>query len=238
MPPTPRQGWGPNVCPLFDALLWAREVQKAFSNGIEVTAVQLRRHLKDIGELPAAGAIGELVVTTAADRAEAAELLKRDDFFTQIPAIQTKLKNLQVVVADGCKALSAAQSASLVSEVQGIESMPEWTKLGSEQQNRFSERFDNLRITVSEDLDGIRKLLNHQYAISTELERVRAEIRDLTKTKPSEPLNGNARKPATEVAVQLPAEITSAAELDLLIGELEKVRGKLDEFERVVVKWM
>ena len=85
---------GASICPLFEDLLWAREIQKVFSNGIEVTVLELRRHLKEIGELPGVGATGDLVIKTAMLRGDAADLVKRDDFFAQIPAIQTVLKNL------------------------------------------------------------------------------------------------------------------------------------------------
>ena len=65
MLPTPPRDWVREICPLFDRLLWAREaVQKAFTNGIETTVVQLRRHLKEIEELPGVGATGELVTQT------------------------------------------------------------------------------------------------------------------------------------------------------------------------------
>jgi hypothetical protein len=228
---TPRLG--AEKCPLFDSLLWAREIQNAFTNGIETTVVQLRRHLKEIEELPAVGATGDLVTNTAGQRTDAAELLKREDFFTQVPAIQTALKNLQVAVRDGCKALAAAQTASLDREVNSIESMTEWTKLGTEQQDVFSARLDKLRITVTEDIDGIRKLLNHQFAISTELERIRTEIRALTKPKE----NGVGRKPSTEVTITLPKEITSAEDLALLDAEIQKIKAALTDYERVTIKW-
>ncbi len=231
---TPRLG--ADACPLFDDLMWAREVDKAFKNGLDSTVLQLRRHLKEVGELPTAGATGDLVTNTASVRADAAALLKREDFYAQVPAIQTALKNLQVAVRDGCKALAAAQSASLERAITAIESLPEWMKLGEEIQNQFSARFDKLRLNVSEDLDGIRRLLNHQYTISTELERIRDEVRKLG--KPTEPPpNGGGRKPATEVAITLPKEISSGQEIDTLITELEKLRLQLGEFEKITIKW-
>ena len=58
-------------------------------------------------------------------------------------------------------------------EVKTIESLPEWMRLGTEHQDAFSARLDKLNISVSEDLDGIRKLLNHQFTISTEVERIK-----------------------------------------------------------------
>jgi hypothetical protein len=235
---TPRLG--ADDCPLFDHLLWAGEVHKSFANGIETTVVNLRRHLDELEHLPNAGATGDLLTATAAARAEAAELLRREDFFHQMPAIQTALKNLQISVSAGCKALASAQSAALDREIKTIESMPEWMKIGEEEQALLSARFDQLRITVPEDLEGIRKLLNHQYAITTELDRIREEIRELAKRRepsPEPPQPGGRRKPCVNVEITLPKEITSTEEIEALIAQVEKLRGQLAEFERVIVKW-
>ena len=35
----------------------------------------------------------------------------------------------------------------------------------------------------------------------------------------------------------MPKEITSVEDLDLLMGELEKLKAKLAEYERVIIKW-
>ena len=135
---------------------------------------------------------------------------------------------------EGAKSLTAAQTAAgLDRDVCAIESMPAWAKLGEEEQVDLSNRLDKLRIKVSYDLDGIRKLLNHQFTISTELERIKAEIRELSKPKE---INGG-RKPSTEMTIALPKEIASVEEVDAVISELENVRMQLNEYERVTVKW-
>jgi hypothetical protein len=228
---TPRLG--ADVCPLFNQLMWAREVQKVFSNGVETTVLQLRRHLKEIGELPNVGATGDLISKTATLRLEASELVKREDFFTKIPSLQTVLKGLQIAVVQGVKALATAQTLSLNREVVAIQSMLEWGRLGAENQAAFSNRFDRLQIKVSEDLDGIRKLLNHQFTISVELERIRAEIGGLTKPRG----NGRRRKSSTEISIALPEEFTSIEDVDAVVAELEEVRRQLSEYERVKIKW-
>ncbi len=236
---TPRLGVDP--CPLMEDMLWARGVRNAFSNGIEQTIGQLRRHLADIAALPSAGAAGDIVAKTAELRAEAAALLDRDDFFNQAPALQTTLKQLQIAIADGCAMLSKEQAALLEGEVHTIESSDGWTLLGVERQEVFSKRLDALELEVTCDLDGIRRLLNHQFVIMTELSRIRDEIRRLVDDQrevpplPPEPRPG--RQPFTEVTVALPKEITSSEDIETVIGELELIRQKLGEFERVIVTW-
>jgi hypothetical protein len=235
---TPRLG--ADDCPLFDDLIWAREVHRCFANGIETAVRNLRRHLDEIERLPNAGVTGDLVAGTATLRAEAGDLLKREDFHTQVPAIQTALKNLQVAVSQGCRELASEQTAFLDREIQAIESTPEWLKIGQEEQSAISDRFDRLRLTVTEDLDGLRRLLHHQYAVTTELERIRREIPALAKsheTPPEAPPGGGGRKLCVSLSITLPREITSTGELDAVIAELEAIRGKLAEFEKVIVNW-
>ncbi|RRJ96051.1 BREX system P-loop protein BrxC [Opitutaceae bacterium TAV4] len=236
---TPRLGAEP--CPLVDDLLWARDVLNVFNNGIDQTVGQLRRHLAEIAALPAAGAAGDLITKTVDLRSDAEGLLARDGFFTQVPALQTVLKQLQVAVAEGCKAIASEQAALLDHEVRAIESSLSWPRLGAERQETFGWRFDALKIATPNDLNGLRQLISHQFAISTELARIREEIRILTEAhgdNPSPPPIPKAdRQPATEVTLTLPKEITSVIDIEALISEFEKLREKLGDFERVIITW-
>ncbi len=49
-----------------------------------------------------------------------------------------------------------------------------------------SIRLDNLQPEAPLSLAGLKKLLGHQYALSTELERIKTEVRELAKPKPVE----------------------------------------------------
>ena len=236
---TPRLGADP--CPLYDDLLWAREVAKVFANGVEQSFAQLRRHLAEFENLPGGGAVGDLVGATAQLRTDAATLLKREDFFTQIPAIQTALTQLQAAVAAGVGALAAEQTLTLKTEIDAIEILPGWLALGADRQNVISRTLDALHLQPAVDLDGLRRLLSHQYVIVTQLSRIRAEIAaaqsKMAEDSPPPPESKADRKPSTEVALSLPKEITTSVELDTLIEELQSIRAKLREFERIMIKW-
>jgi hypothetical protein len=55
---------GGEVCPLFNDLQWARNVKKAFDDGIDTVIEALRRHLAEIAALPAVGVPGQLAANT------------------------------------------------------------------------------------------------------------------------------------------------------------------------------
>ena len=229
---TPRLG--AETCPLFDDLLWARQVNQAFANGIDLTARSLRRHLEEIEKLPGTGACEKLISETAATRADTYELLQRNDVFEQITALQTVLSRIEIAVRDGCKMLAEEQSGALDREIEAIESTDDWVHLGAEHQNAFGERLEKLRIKVSENLEGIQRLIAHQYVISTELPKIRDEIVQLVKTKPPVPAD---RKPLGQVEIALPKEISSDEEADLLIAEIQRLKAKLRDFERITINW-
>jgi hypothetical protein len=231
---TPRLG--APTCKLFEDLQWASHIQKAFYNKIEGTVTVLRRHLKEVAELPLIGATGDLVTQTASLCVEATELLKRDDFFTQIPAIQTVLQKLQIAVGKGAKALAADQASGLEKDISAILANSEWSRLAEEHQQLLSCRLEKLRVKTSEDLDGIRKSLHHQFTISTELNAVREEIRQLIKEQQDAAKQGR-RNETLEVAIALPNEVSSSEEIDSVIAELEKLKTQMAEYQRIIIKW-
>jgi hypothetical protein len=135
-------------------------------------------------------------------------------------------------VRDGCKTLAAEQSAALEHEIESIESAEDWVRLGAEHQVAFGKRFDDLRIKVSENLEGIQRLISHQYVVSTDLPRIRNEIVQLAKANPQQP-----RDPVGQAEIALPKEISSDEEADNLIAEIQKLKAKLREFERITIRW-
>jgi hypothetical protein len=131
--------------------------------------------------------------------------------------------------------LAQEQSAALKREIEAIESTNDWVNLGAEQQNALSDRLDNLRIKVSENLDGIQRLVAHQYVISNELPLVRTEVTRLAKANTEPPRN---REPVGRVDIELPKEISLDEEVDLLITEIQRLKTKLRDFEKVIVSWI
>jgi hypothetical protein len=230
---TPRLG--AEICPLFESLLWAHQVHQAFLNGIEAAAGSLRNHLSEIEKLPRTGACEKLILETAGARTNADDLLKRDDVFNQITGLQSALSEIEIAVRDGCKALAAEQSAALEHEIESIESTEGWVRLGAEHQDAFSKRCNDLRIKVPDNLEGIQRLISHQYLVSIDLPRIRNEIVQLAKEDTQQPRD---RKPVGQVEIALPKEISSGEEADVLIAEIHRLKTKLREFERITISWI
>ena len=84
---------GGEQSPLYDDLLWARSVQKAFKNGIDTVIADLQTHCDEIAALPDFGVTGKLLADTAQARSEAEDFIRRDDFYAVMPDLQNRLKD-------------------------------------------------------------------------------------------------------------------------------------------------
>jgi hypothetical protein len=226
---------GGEVCALFDDLQWAGSVKKAFDNGIDAVIETLRRHLAEIAALPAVGAPGQLMTNTEQVRVEVTEFLKREDFYNFLPDLKNRLTSLEVTVKTAVNALAAEQETLLRTETTAIQSSSDWTRLGQDDQNAFSVQLDKLKVETTPDLDGLKKLMGHQYALTTQLERIKTRVREAAKAKPT-PVEA-MREEFAEVTITLPAELTSPDQLDQLIAEIEKLKPKFQQYVRIKLKW-
>jgi hypothetical protein len=231
---------GGEQCRLYDDLLWARSVQKAFKNGIDTVIADLQTHCDEIAALPDFGVTGKLLADTAQARSEADDFIHRDDFHAVMTDLQSRLQTLQIAVENTVETLKTEQATLLQTESTAIQTSPEWSRIGLDDQNRLSARLDKLQPEAPLSLAGLKKLLGHQYALSTELERVKAEVRELAKPKPKEPPPEGEKlkeQPVEEVTLGFPSELASEADADLLIAELEKLKARLAAGARLRIRW-
>ena len=226
---------GGETCPLADDLEWARKVKKSLDNGIDTVIEQLRTCSTEIASMPGVGIPGKLATDTGQLRDEAKEFLKREDFYEYMPDLKCRLTGLETAVKTAAQGLATELDTRLTKEINAIQSSPEWSRLGLDDQTQFSNRLDKLRITVTPDLAGLKKLLGHQYVLTSELEQIKAAIKECAKPKPP-PDNGKLEE-CYEVTLTIPAELTSPDQADALIAEIEKLKPKFQQYVRIRIKW-
>jgi hypothetical protein len=225
---------GGEQSPLYDDLLWARSVHKAFRNGIDTVIAGLKLHCDEIDSLPDFGVTGTLLADTAQLRADAEKFVKRNDFYAVMPDLQNRLQALQIAVEKAVETLSTEQTALLQSESTSLQSSPEWSRIGLDDQNRLSTRLDRLQPEAPLSLAGLKRLIGHQYAITTEIERLKAEVRELAKPKPED---NDSTRAFEEVTVTLPTELSSEAEADALIAQLGELKARIAAGARLRIRW-
>ena len=170
---------GGKQCPLYDDLCWAREVKKAFDNGIGEIIRSARELLTEIPKLPAAGIPGALVADTESSRSELAEDIAREDFFNHMPAMQNRIADIKGKVEQAAIQFIEEQAQKLEDDKARLQNLPEWGLLGTDDKVRLVAELESLSVDDSNDLNGIKKLINDGYLFANELSRIEKEIKAL-----------------------------------------------------------
>lgn len=228
---------GGEVCALFDDLCWAREVKKAFDNGIGGVIRSARNLIEEIPKLPPVGIPGALVSDTETDRVELGEFINREDFFDHMPAMQGHLTELGGRIEKAAAAFIQTQTEKLADDKARLQSIPAWGVLGAEDKSRIGGALDALTVEATTDLNGIRKLLNDSYLFNSELERIGQEIKRLAAPKDGEEAEEPGGEKTVTVTLVVPTYVTSPESLDVLIRQLEELKAQLKEGMTLTIRW-
>ena len=229
---------GGETCSLYEDLLWARKVKKAFDNGIETTIRKVNHYLGAIPSLPSNGIPGELIDQTETMRQGLRELSSRSDFFDTIPELQTGLAGLDVKIEKAAGELIAEARGWLEKEKKRLQKLQEWGQLGEADRIAIAGRMDTLEIETSADLNGIQKVINDQYGLMQELTLIQKDIESRAHAGNGDGDTGGEGQEMLAVDFpELPGLISSADEIDLIIGELQSLKAKLGPYSKLRIKW-
>jgi hypothetical protein len=223
---------GSEQCPLVDDLRWAREVTKAFQNGIGTVIRKANELIREIPLLPKAGALAEVVRETEEDRQQLADYIQRPEFHRHKTDMQDRVTSIETVIALKAATVLQEQVRYLEAEKSKILNSPEWNELGQDDRVRLAGELDALRVEATQDLAGLKQLINNRYALDSELQRIRQEIQALLS-------GGGGPKVLEKDMSGLPRVLTAPEQVDLITAELEKAKDALVEktCERVILKW-
>lgn len=227
---------GGENCPLYNDLCWAREVKKAFDNGIGDVVKKARELLTEIPKLPATGTPGELVNVTESQRMELEGQIAREDFFNHMADMQNSIADINGQVEKAAEKFIAECTLNLEKEKAKIPNMPEWARLGTEDKTRLAGEIDKLAVTADANLNGIQKLLNDSFYFSNEIARLIKEIQTLAREKGDED-DGDNETEVIDVTLDAPTIIQSADTLDDLIRQLEALKTSLDQGKSIKITW-
>lgn len=117
-----------------------------------------------------------------------------------------------------------------------LQRLSEWDELTQEEQQNLLAELDQLQMTVTEDLSGLKKLLALDYDINSTLEELKSSIRKTgqekrrqrQESKQAEQWKENRPKLVKSIAV--PVTIASAQDLDELIRQLQDLKSELGSY--------
>ncbi|WP_327211619.1 BREX system P-loop protein BrxC [Rhizobium ruizarguesonis] len=238
------QRLGAETSALYDNLKWALEVRRALDNGLDATLRDLQSHRQNIDTLPDTGIPGDLRKELAEDLASLSERLKNDDFHTHVADFNSLLRHLKARVRDAAAALSDQQKLRIKEGVEDLQRLPEWFELTQEVRGNAVSRLEVLVIDVSQDLGGLKRLLARDYDISRTIEEIKRSINQQREDRIRQELDEESARYKAEGSgkiarsITVPSKLSSASDLDALIGKLNELKSQLAFYEEIEVSFV
>jgi len=225
---------GGKECPLFEDLSWAREVKKAFDNGIGEIIQTARNLLAEIPKLPGAGIPGKLAADSEPRSLELAGSIARDDFYNHITAMQNSISEIQNLVESATGDFTNECTQKLEAEKTRLQNLPEWNLLGTDEKVRLGAELDDLSVQANPDLNGLKKLINDEFLFASEIARIEEEIRAAIEDRGG--VDGGGPD-FFDVVLEAPRIVAAADALDDLIQKLQDLKIQLKEGHTIKITW-
>lgn len=228
---------------LYANLKWAADLKRALEQGLEQTLGELQQHRRELESLPASGTPGQLKTGLQDEIAGLNERLNHADFFKYSTEFAGSLTTLKSRVRDTAIALQSEQQQRITDAEQDLRRLSEWPELTQQEQSNLLADLEKLAVTASEDLTGLRLLVNQEYTIQSQVQDIKQRIQRIGQQRLQDKLREEQERAIAEGKKKISRtlnskpQIASLAELDALIAELQQLRGELKyahEFELLI----
>lgn len=235
------QRLGSEESPLYDGLKWATEVDRALKNGLEPTVRDLQQHRREIDSLPESGVPGQLRQDLAEELTQLAQRLAQNDFYAHASDLSTTLTAIKGRTRDATVEMAKAQREAIKEASDELQQMPQWSELGRDEQSQVLNQLDGITVEATEDLAGIKKLLNQSFTVRSQIDAIREGIiktareRQLARLEEERKEAKKAGQTKLSRSVNIPATINSAADLEELIRSLQALKAELAVYNDIEV---
>ena len=235
------QRLGSEESPLYDGLKWATEVDRALKNGLEPTVRDLQQHRREIDSLPESGVPGQLRQDLAEELTQLAQRLAQNDFYAHASDLSTTLTAIKGRTRDATVEIAKAQREAIKEASDELQQMPQWSELGRDEQSQVLNQLDGITVEATEDLAGIKKLLNQSFTVRSQIDAIREGIiktareRQLARLEEERKEAKKAGQTKLSRSVNIPATINSAADLEELIRSLQALKAELAVYNDIEV---
>jgi hypothetical protein len=235
------QRLGSEESPLYDGLKWAIEVDRALKNGLESTIRDLQQHRREIEALPDSGVPGQLRQDLAEELTQLAQRLAQNDFYAHASDLATVLTAIKARTRDAAIEMASAQRQVIKEAADELQQMPQWSELGRDEQSQVLNQLDSISVEATEDLAGIKTLLNQSFTIRSQIDAIREGIiktaRERQRARLEEERKEAKKAGQTKLSrtVSIPATINSATDLEELIRSLQALKAELAVYNDIEV---
>ncbi len=224
---------------LYANLKWAADLKQALDHGQEDTLRKLQKHRREIDALPNSGTPGLLKSELVDELGQLEERLGSQDFFKYGSDYSSALTQLKARVRDAVQKMTKEQHDRIKEGEQDLNRIDEWKELTAQEKNNLLADLESLSREASEDLSGLRMLVNQEYTIQGKLQELKGRVQDIGQKRLQARLKQEqekAKKVGEKITRSLkpPRRINCLKDLDILINELQSLRGELKfahEFE-------
>lgn len=226
---------------LYNALLWAGEVDRALKQGLEETIRNLQLHRREIQSMPQSGVPGRLREELAEELDFLAQRLSKDDFYKHAADLSTMLTTFKAHTRDAAISMVEAQKETIRSGQEDLRRLPEWSELTRAEQANALAQLEELIIEVSDDLQGLKQLISQEFVIHSRLKELKERIvrqgsqrrrQRIEEAKEKAKQEGNGK---ITRSVKLPSSVSSADQLDALIRQLQELKNELSLYKDIKV---
>ena len=226
---------------LYGSLKWAGEVDVVFKQGLENTIKNLQLHRREITEFPESGVPGQLRQDLAEEMTILDDRLAKEDFYKHVTDLNSTLTNLQAHVRNAAVSMDEAQKTTIIEAEEDLRRLSEWTELTQEEQNDMLAKLENLQIEVTQDLQGLKQLINQEFVAHSRLSDLKSRIIQQGQRRRKQRLEDEREKAKKEGktkitrTVKLPSAVSSADQLNTLIQQLKDLKNELELYTDIEV---
>ncbi len=161
---------------LHDDLLWARNLKKALDNGLRQKLAHLQRLRHDIDALPGSGLPAKLKADAAEALAEVDDVLARSAFFDEAATLAKHSDTLDKMIGTTIIDIATQQEKLRLESMARWGDSTDWHALDGDSRDWIGQEVEKLAKSVTQDADGLRDLLNHDYTLNHRLRDLEAKV--------------------------------------------------------------
>jgi hypothetical protein len=167
--------------------------------------------------------------------------LGQDTFFEHVADFNSQLTGMEAGIREAALQMETAQQDSLKTVQQTLQRLPGWPELSQEEQQNTLGELENLQISVTSDLAGLKLLLNQDYILQSQVAALTGQINKLAGQRRLERLEAEKEKALKEGkqkisrTLRLPARVENVAQLEELIRQLQAIRTDLALYNDIEV---
>ncbi len=226
---------------LYESLTWAGHVDLVLQNGLEATVRELQEHYREIQALPETGTLRRLHKDLEDDLTHIQQRLSQDNFYKHAADLNSALTRIKARVRDAAMEMVAVQRETIKEAQQDLQRLPAWVELTQEEQVSTLTQLESLAADTTANLQGLKRLLNQELVIQRTVSDLKKEVEQLGRDRQMARLQAEKERMLREGKQKLarriraPRIITSTAELEALIQQLQELRTELSLYNDIDV---